>query len=41
MSKAGAKQGGAMWDLALDIGRRTLETLAGEQAGRMKDGKGR
>jgi hypothetical protein len=41
MSKAGAKQGGAMWDLALDIGRRTLETLAGEQGGRMKDGKGR
>lgn len=41
MSKSGAKQGGAMWDLALDIGRRTLETLAGEQAGRMKDGKGR
>ena len=41
MSKAGAKQGNAMWDLALDIGRRTLETLAGEEAGRVKGGKGR
>jgi LAS superfamily LD-carboxypeptidase LdcB len=41
MSKAGAKQGNAMWDLALDIGRRTLESLAGEEAGRVKGGKGR
>jgi hypothetical protein len=41
MSKAGATQGNAMWDLALDIGRRTLETLAGEEAGRVKGGKGR
>jgi hypothetical protein len=32
MSKKSAKQGNAMWDLALDIGRRTLETLAGEEA---------
>jgi hypothetical protein len=35
MSKKGAKQGSAMWDLALDVGRRTLETLAGEEAGRV------
>ena len=33
-SKKGAKQGGAMWDLALDIGRRTLEALASEQGGK-------
>jgi hypothetical protein len=32
ISKKGTKQGNAMWDLALDIGRRTLETLAGEEA---------
>jgi len=35
LSKTSAKQGNAMWDLALDIGRRTLETLAGEEAGRV------
>lgn len=28
MSKKGAKQSGAMWDLALEIGQRTLKTLA-------------
>jgi hypothetical protein len=28
---AGAKQGSAMWDLALSVGRQALETLA-EQA---------
>ena len=33
MSKTGAKQGNAMWDLALDIGRQTLETLAEEAKG--------
>ena len=32
LSKKSAKQGNAMWDMALDIGRRTLETLAGEEA---------
>jgi hypothetical protein len=41
LSKAGAKQGNAMWDLALDIGRRTLETLAGEEAARVKARKPR
>jgi hypothetical protein len=30
-----------MWDLALDIGRRTLETIAGEEAARVKGGKSR
>lgn len=39
MSKKGAKQSGAMWDLALDIGKRTLEALAesgGGKAGRSR-----
>ena len=39
LSKKSAKQGGAMWDLALDIGRRALETLAGEEAGKVKPGR--
>jgi hypothetical protein len=40
MSKSSAKQGSAMWDLALDVGRQTLETLAAEgRAG--KRGKSR
>jgi len=30
MSKRSTRQGSAMWDLALDIGRQTLETLAAE-----------
>ena len=30
MSRTTAKKGNAMWDLALDIGRQTLETLASE-----------
>lgn len=36
LSKAGAKQGNAMWDLALDVGRRALETLASETDTRKK-----
>ena len=36
VSKKSAKQGGAMWDLALDVGRRTLEAIAAEQGGRVK-----
>jgi phosphoribosyl-dephospho-CoA transferase len=36
LAKKGAKQGNAMWDLALDVGRRTLETLAGEDSPRGK-----
>jgi hypothetical protein len=40
LSKAGAKQGNVMWDLALDIGRRTLDTLANENPPKGKsDGK--
>src|SRR3954467_7843705 len=31
MAKTNAKQGSAMWDLALDIGRQTLEALAQER----------
>jgi hypothetical protein len=38
LSKKSAKQGNAMWDLALDVGRRTLETLAGEEATPAKSG---
>ena len=33
MAKSNAKQGGAMWDLALNIGRQTLEALASEAKG--------
>jgi hypothetical protein len=40
VSKASTKQGNAMWDLALDIGRRTLETLASETETRKKKGDG-
>ena len=39
MSKRSNKQGSAMWDLALDVGRQTLEALAKEAAG--KRGKSR
>lgn len=38
ISKKSAKQGGVMWELALDIGRRTLEALAGEEAAKGKPG---
>ena len=40
MNKAGAKQGNAMWDMALNIGRQTLETLA-EETKSGKRGKSR
>jgi hypothetical protein len=40
MNKTSAKQGGAMWDLALNIGRQTLEALAEETKGG-KRGKSR
>ena len=33
MAKSNAKQGGAMWDLALNIGRQTLDALASEGKG--------
>jgi len=38
LAKKGAKQGNAMWDLALDVGRQTLETLSGEKSSRAKGG---
>ena len=31
MAKGSADKSGAMWQLALDVGRRTLETIAGEE----------
>lgn len=34
-----AKHGGAMWDLALDIGRRAIETLASEQGAKGNSGR--
>ncbi|MEA3078871.1 MAG: hypothetical protein QOF05_279 [Sphingomonadales bacterium] len=40
MAKTSAKQGGAMWDLALNIGRQTLDSLA-EEGKRGKRGKSR
>ena len=33
MNKAGAKRGNAMWDLALNIGRQTLDALTEEAKG--------
>jgi hypothetical protein len=36
MSKKGAKQSGAMWELALEIGQRTLQTLAESSGGKSK-----
>ena len=41
MSKKSGKQGNAMWDLALNVGRQTLEALAGEESSRGKGGKPR
>ena len=41
LSKASAKQGNAMWDLALEVGRRAVETLAGEEKGKGKGRKSR
>ena len=31
LAKQGAERGNAMWELALDIGRRSLESLAGDE----------
>lgn len=36
MSKSGADKSSAMWQLALEVGRRTLETLAGEESDRVR-----
>lgn len=32
LSKAGADRGSVLWDMALQIGRRSLEAMAGDQA---------
>jgi hypothetical protein len=34
LSKAGARQGEALWDMALQIGRRSLEALTGDETPR-------
>jgi len=39
LAKTKAKNGNAMWDLALDIGRRTLDTLAEELKADGKEAK--
>ena len=39
LSKNSVKQGSAMWELALDVGRRALETLAREESGKAKSGR--
>lgn len=39
LSKEGAARGNAMWNLALDIGRRSLEALARETESGSKRGK--
>jgi hypothetical protein len=39
MSRQAAERGSAMWDMALDIGRRSLEALSGDDApGKAKSG---
>ena len=32
LSRAGAERGSALWDLALEIGRRSLSTLTGDES---------
>lgn len=39
MSKKTSQQGSAMWDLALDVGRNVLQTLASEMESGKKSGK--
>jgi hypothetical protein len=36
LSKTGAKSGEALWDMALQIGRRSLETLTADEAPKRK-----
>lgn len=36
LSRAGARQGEALWDMALQIGRRSLEALSSEEAPKHK-----
>lgn len=39
LSKAGAKSGEALWDMAVQIGRRSLETLTADEAPKDKKAK--
>jgi hypothetical protein len=39
LSKTGAKSGEALWDMALQIGRRSLETLTADEAPKRKKPK--
>jgi hypothetical protein len=39
LSKAGAEQGNALWDMALQIGRRSLEALTAEDAPKREKSK--
>jgi hypothetical protein len=39
LSKAGAKSGEALWDMALQIGRKSLETLTAEETPKRKKPK--
>jgi hypothetical protein len=39
LSRAGARQGEALWDMALQIGRRSLEAVGAEQAPKRANAK--
>jgi hypothetical protein len=41
LAKKSAKEGNAMWEMALDIGRRTLGELTGDEVPRSKSSKSR
>jgi hypothetical protein len=41
LSKAGARQGEALWDMALQIGRRSLEALTGDEPAKSAKPKAR
>jgi hypothetical protein len=40
LAQEGAEKGNAMWQLAVDIGRRAMDSLAGEAPSQAKGGKG-
>ena len=39
LSKDATERGGAMWQLAIDVGRRALDSVSGESAGEAKPAK--
>ena len=39
LSKDATERGGAMWQLAIDVGRRALDSVSGESAGKAKPAK--